>query len=55
MKTYAALVAAAVVAFATPASASIPDPGTWGLLLLGFGTLGAALRRRSPLARTSFS
>jgi len=25
---------------------AVPEPGTWGLMILGFGTMGAALRRR---------
>lgn len=29
---------------------SVPEPSTWGLALLGFGTLGAMLRRRRHLA-----
>ena len=31
-------------------STSVPEPSTWGLLVLGFGGLGAALRRRARLA-----
>jgi hypothetical protein len=33
---------------------SVPEPATWGLMLLGFGTVGATLRRgrRQGLART---
>lgn len=33
----------------TPTGA-IPEPSTWAMMLLGFGTLGAALRRRRVLA-----
>lgn len=29
-----------------------PEPTTWGLMLLGFGGMGAELRRRQGLART---
>jgi len=29
---------------------SIPEPATWGLMLLGFGIAGTALRRRTVLA-----
>jgi hypothetical protein len=32
-------------------SAAVPEPATWGLMILGFGGLGAALRRR----RTQFA
>ena len=30
------------------AFAAVPEPGVWALLLLGFGAIGAALRRRRP-------
>jgi hypothetical protein len=26
---------------------SVPEPGTWGMMLLGFGAIGFAFRRRS--------
>jgi hypothetical protein len=29
---------------------SVPEPGTWALMILGFGGVGAALRRRTRLA-----
>lgn len=43
------------VAF-TPASA-LPEPGTWLTMLLGFGLLGAFMRRKSPatVARVNFA
>ena len=34
-------------AFASPS----PEPGTWALLIMGFGMAGAALRRRTNLVR----
>ena len=34
------------VAFQGQNTAAIPEPGTWGLLLGGFGLAGAMLRRR---------
>ena len=35
-------------AFLTP---SVPEPATWGMLILGFGAIGGALRRRrAPIA-----
>ncbi|MEW5684279.1 MAG: PEPxxWA-CTERM sorting domain-containing protein [Pseudomonadota bacterium] len=30
--------------------ASVPEPGTWGLMILGFGTAGVALRTRRRVA-----
>lgn len=33
---------------------AIPEPGTWALLIIGFGTIGSALRRRRP-ARVGFA
>ncbi|MFL6725277.1 MAG: PEPxxWA-CTERM sorting domain-containing protein, partial [Sphingomicrobium sp.] len=32
------------------AAAFVPEPGTWGLMLLGFGGIGLALRRRRRTA-----
>lgn len=32
----------------TAALGAVPEPDTWSLLILGFGTIGAALRRRRP-------
>lgn len=31
---------------APPASGAVPEPATWGLMIMGFGLAGAALRRR---------
>jgi len=30
--------------------AEVPEPATWGLMILGFGSVGAALRQRRKLA-----
>jgi hypothetical protein len=32
------------------AAASVPEPATWGMMVLGFGLVGAGLRRRGPVA-----
>ncbi len=32
------------------AAGGVPEPGAWALLLLGFGGVGAALRRRRAVA-----
>jgi hypothetical protein len=31
-------------------AAAVPEPSTWAMLILGFGAVGGALRRRRPLA-----
>lgn len=36
-------------ALPTPGGGGVPEPGTWGLMLLGFGAAGVALRRRAAL------
>lgn len=36
----------------TPISGGVPEPATWAMMLLGFGALGAEMRRRRPLAAT---
>lgn len=28
--------------------AAVPEPGTWGMMLMGFGTIGFVMRRRRP-------
>lgn len=30
----------------TPVSGAVPEPGTWALMLIGFGAMGVSLRRR---------
>lgn len=45
---------ALVTRFSSTGGAPVPEPGTWALMLLGFGALGGALRlerRRPALAR----
>jgi hypothetical protein len=34
------------------AAAGVPEPATWGMMILGFGMVGLAARRRSGLVRT---
>ena len=33
----------------------VPEPATWALMILGFGAIGAAMRRRTPAARVRFA
>lgn len=33
-----------------PAAPAIPEPATWAMLITGFGFVGAAMRRRRPIA-----
>ena len=40
-------VAGAATRFTPLAAGSVPEPGSWMLLIAGFGLTGAALRRRS--------
>lgn len=37
------------------ATAAVPEPATWGMMVLGFGALGGALRRRRTGARVRFA
>lgn len=34
---------------------AVPEPATWAMLILGFGAVGAAMRRRRHTARVSFA
>jgi hypothetical protein len=43
-------VADQVFARFTPSSAAVPEPSTWVMMLLGFGAIGFAARRRRALA-----
>ena len=36
-------------------TAAVPEPATWGLMLLGFGAMGGMLRTRSRKARIRFA
>lgn len=32
------------------ATAAVPEPATWALMIVGFGSIGATMRRRRPVA-----
>jgi hypothetical protein len=35
------------VSLQSPGSGAVPEPSTWAMMLLGFGAIGAAMRRRA--------
>lgn len=35
-----------------PLAAAVPEPATWGLMILGFGAMGAVIRRKTRTAVT---
>ena len=37
------------VAAVNPIAAAVPEPATWALMILGFGAVGAAMRRRTSV------
>ena len=37
------------------AIAAVPEPATWGMMVLGFGLIGAAARKRSVKTTVSFA
>lgn len=39
----------------SPIAAGVPEPATWALMLLGFFTIGAAIRARKPVVSTTVS
>ncbi len=39
----------------SPLIGAVPEPGTWLLMLLGFGAIGLHLRRRAPDAQPSLA
>jgi len=38
-----------VTATSSPAASAVPEPTTWGMMLLGFGAMGYSMRRRSKV------
>jgi hypothetical protein len=36
-------------------SGAVPEPGTWAMLLLGFGVLGGAMRQRKAATRIAYA
>ena len=41
--------------FLTDGMAAVPEPSAWALLILGMGTVGAAMRRRKQVTRLTFA
>lgn len=41
--------------FAYGTAASVPEPAAWGLMIAGFGMVGAAMRRRRSPMKVSYS
>lgn len=39
----------------TPQAAAVPEPASWGLMLVGFGAVGAALRSRRRTGKPVYS
>ena len=39
--------------FVGDAVGGVPEPATWGMMIVGFGLVGAAARRRKALAATA--
>jgi PEP-CTERM motif len=39
-----------IIGTSTPVGPAVPEPATWGMMLAGFGIVGAAMRRRNVLA-----
>lgn len=40
---------------AVPPAPSVPEPATWAMTLIGFGAMGAAMRRRPRVSSVSFA
>lgn len=42
-----------VITTFTPIPPAVPEPATWAMLILGFGAVGGAMRRRATMAKAS--
>ncbi len=38
-----------------PVAPAVPEPATWAMMLIGFGTVGATMRRRKTVASVRFA
>jgi len=36
-------------------TAAVPEPATWGMMLIGFGMIGAVIRRRKALPTVRYA
>lgn len=43
------------VAFRTAGAGAVPEPTTWGMMILGFGAIGSSLRRLRQIASIRFA
>jgi PEP-CTERM motif len=41
--------------FSASSRAAVPEPATWALMILGFGLVGGAMRRRKPTTKFNFA
>lgn len=48
-------VAGRAITATTEQVAAVPEPGTWALMVLGFGAVGYAMRRRRATVRVAFA
>jgi hypothetical protein len=43
------------ITYANAATAAVPEPATWGMMILGFGVMGAVMRRRVRASEIRFN